>query len=58
MRRISSDSDIVEALAVRLRLDSYSLYVQDYGAPVGFRLAVRHPERVRAIETRPALLAA
>jgi len=30
-------------------LDSYALYVFDYGAPVGFRLALAHPERVRAI---------
>jgi len=27
----------------------YALYVQDYGAPVGYRLAVAHPERVTAI---------
>ena len=33
----------------RLGLDRYALYVQDYGAPVGFRLAVKHPERVRAL---------
>ena len=30
-------------------LKKYSLYVQDYGAPVGYRLAIKHPERVRAI---------
>ena len=27
----------------------YALYVFDYGAPVGYRLAVKHPERVTAI---------
>ena len=27
-------------------LDSYSLYLMDYGAPIGFRLAAKHPERV------------
>src|SRR5512132_2410909 len=32
-----------------LQLRSYALYVFDYGAPVGFRLAVAHPERVTAI---------
>ena len=32
-----------------LRLDRFTLYVFDYGAPVGFRLAVAHPERVAAI---------
>jgi pimeloyl-ACP methyl ester carboxylesterase len=30
----------------------YSIYVHDYGAPVGFRLASRHPERVQAIITQ------
>ena len=32
-----------------LRLDRYALYVFDYGAPTGFRLAVKHPERVTAL---------
>lgn len=27
----------------------YSLYVMDYGAPIGYRIAVRHPERVEAL---------
>jgi pimeloyl-ACP methyl ester carboxylesterase len=30
-------------------MSRYSLYLQDYGGPVGFRLAVAHPERVEAI---------
>ena len=30
-------------------LDRYAVYVFDYGAPVGYRLAVRHPDRVTAI---------
>ncbi|HVW68595.1 MAG TPA: alpha/beta fold hydrolase [Steroidobacteraceae bacterium] len=29
--------------------DRYALYVFDYGAPIGFRLAVKHPERITAI---------
>jgi pimeloyl-ACP methyl ester carboxylesterase len=29
--------------------DRYALYVFDYGAPTGFRLAVKHPERINAI---------
>ncbi|MDL2398148.1 alpha/beta fold hydrolase [Rhizobium mayense] len=29
--------------------DSYAVYVFDYGAPTGFRLAVKHPERITAI---------
>ncbi len=42
-------ADVVEAFTEKLGLNSYSLYVMDYGAPVGFRLAVRHPERVESI---------
>jgi pimeloyl-ACP methyl ester carboxylesterase len=32
-----------------LRLNRYALYVFDYGAPTGFRMALAHPERVTAI---------
>ena len=32
-----------------LGLSRYALYVFDYGAPVGFRLALRHPERIAAL---------
>ena len=40
---------IVEKLTEKLNMDTYSLYVMDYGAPVGFRLATAHPERVEAL---------
>jgi len=40
---------VVGRFAEILGLERYALYVFDYGAPVGFRLAVRHPERVSAI---------
>jgi pimeloyl-ACP methyl ester carboxylesterase len=33
----------------QLQCTRYALYVQDYGAPVGYRLALRHPERVTAL---------
>jgi pimeloyl-ACP methyl ester carboxylesterase len=36
-------------LTVVLGLDRFALYVFDYGAPVGFRIAARHPERITAI---------
>jgi pimeloyl-ACP methyl ester carboxylesterase len=39
----------VEAFVDALKLTRYALYVFDYGAPVGFRLAVAHPERVTAL---------
>ena len=40
---------VMERFTERLGLTRYSLYVQDYGAPIGFRLAVKHPERVQAL---------
>jgi pimeloyl-ACP methyl ester carboxylesterase len=42
-------ADVIDAFAARIGLTSYALYVQDYGAPIGFRLAVKHPERIRAL---------
>ena len=40
---------VVEEFITKLGLSKYALYVQDYGAPVGYRLASRHPDRVTAI---------
>jgi pimeloyl-ACP methyl ester carboxylesterase len=39
----------LEAFTDALCLTRYAIYVFDYGAPTGFRLAMRHPERVTAI---------
>ena len=39
----------VLAFTEALHLDRYALYVFDYGAPTGFRLAMAHPERITAI---------
>ena len=39
----------VDAFTKVLGLNRYALYVFDYGAPVGFRLALAHPERITAI---------
>jgi pimeloyl-ACP methyl ester carboxylesterase len=39
----------IEAFTQALRIKRYALYVFDYGAPTGFRLAMAHPERVAAI---------
>jgi len=41
-------TDIIEKLTEELGLKKYSMYVMDYGAPVGFRLFVRHPNRVES----------
>ncbi len=40
---------IIEHFTQQVGLKKYSLYLMDYGAPVGFRLAVSHPERVETL---------
>ncbi|AYL95387.1 alpha/beta fold hydrolase [Mucilaginibacter celer] len=40
---------IVDLFAIAKGLNKYSLYVMDYGAPIGYRLAVMHPEKVQAL---------
>jgi len=40
---------VTGAFVDALGLGRYALYVFDYGAPVGYRLAVSHPERIAAI---------
>ncbi len=42
-------ADVIGRLTEVLGLDRFALYVFDYGAPVGFRVATRHPGRVTAI---------
>ncbi|NUU03158.1 alpha/beta hydrolase [Herbaspirillum robiniae] len=42
-------ADVIGKFTETLGLTRYALYVQDYGAPVGYRLATAHPERVSAI---------
>ncbi len=42
-------ADLVDGLMGTLGADRYALYVMDYGAPVGYRLALKHPERVTAL---------
>lgn len=39
----------VDGFTQALKLDRYAIYVFDYGAPVGYRLAAAHPERITAI---------
>lgn len=39
-----------------LGVDHYAMYLQDYGGPVGFRLALAHPDRVRALIIQNAVL--
>lgn len=40
---------VIDAFTVAKQLDRYAMYVFDYGAPVGWRLAVAHPEKITAI---------
>ena len=42
-------AQIIDSLTEKLGLYKYSLYMMDYGAPVGYRLAVKHPERVESM---------
>ena len=42
-------ADLVDGLLEQLGARRYALYVMDYGAPVGFRLALKHPERISAL---------
>lgn len=46
---------IIGKLTAALALDNYALYLQDYGGPVGFRLALAHPERVKALVIQNAV---
>ena len=42
-------ADLVDKLTGQLGADKYAMYVMDYGAPVGYRLALKHPERVTGL---------
>jgi pimeloyl-ACP methyl ester carboxylesterase len=45
-------TDALDSFTDAIGLDRYALYVFDYGAPTGFRLAVRHPDQITAIITQ------
>lgn len=44
-----SIAETIERFTEIIGFDHYAVYVFDYGAPTGFRLAIRHPERIAAI---------
>ncbi len=46
---------IIEKLLGKLSIEKVSLYMQDYGGPVGFRLAVRRPQLIRAMIVQNAV---
>ena len=41
-------TEIIKKFTEELGLEKNSLYVMDYGAPIGFRLVLKHPERVQS----------
>jgi pimeloyl-ACP methyl ester carboxylesterase len=42
-------ADVIDRFTEVIGLDRFAMYVFDYGAPTGFRIAVKHPERISAI---------
>jgi pimeloyl-ACP methyl ester carboxylesterase len=42
-------AEVIDHFTEVIGLSRFAIYVFDYGAPVGFRLAVRHPDRITAI---------
>ncbi len=42
-------AEIVEKFLLHLQLDEFSMYVQDYGAPIGYRIAAKHPDWIQAL---------
>ncbi|OSI23768.1 alpha/beta hydrolase [Bradyrhizobium canariense] len=46
---------VMDELTTKLGITSYVLLMQDYGGPVGFRMALAHPERVRALVIQNAV---
>jgi pimeloyl-ACP methyl ester carboxylesterase len=42
-------TDMVDQLLIQRGITRYTLYAMDYGAPVGYRLALKHPERVSGL---------
>lgn len=42
-------ANVIEKFTEQVGLKKYSIYLMDYGAPIGYRLAVKHPERVQTL---------
>ena len=42
-------AELIDKLLHRIGVESYAMYVMDYGAPVGWRLALKHPERITGL---------
>jgi pimeloyl-ACP methyl ester carboxylesterase len=48
-------ADTITRFTESIRLDRYTLYMQDYGCPVGFRMAMANPDRVQALIVQNAV---
>jgi pimeloyl-ACP methyl ester carboxylesterase len=48
-------AEIMNHFTEALKLSRFTLYMQDYGSPVGFRMALAHPERVEALIVQDAV---
>ena len=46
---------IMDRFTEALGLSRYTLYLQDYGGPVGFRMALAHPERIEGLIVQNAV---
>lgn len=42
-------ANIIDGLLTELSIDQFAMYIQDYGAPIGLRLALMRPSKVRAL---------
>lgn len=42
-------AEITDKFLQKLGINKYSLYMMDYGAPIGFRIAASHPERIQTL---------
>jgi len=48
-------ASVMDGFTQALGLSHYTLYMQDYGGPVGFRMVLAHPERVQALIVQDAV---
>jgi pimeloyl-ACP methyl ester carboxylesterase len=48
-------TDVIEGFVDALGLTKYALYMQDFGGPIGFRLATRRPQQVQALIVQNAM---
>jgi pimeloyl-ACP methyl ester carboxylesterase len=48
-------AEIMNHFAESLGLSHYTIYMQDYGGPVGFRMALAHPDRIEALIVQDAV---